>query len=220
LIASFAALALTRVVAVPSNAYDPLAEPIKMLTTKGPDQWLLACFFTFGPVAIAAVVAHARGCWQLLRQRLDMCVWLAGCGVLAFVGGSDTERILGWCAPVMYVLIGRALEQYWPRLRGRRAAIAVLAAVQLLSARVFWPVPVGYYDPQPLPPRISLDTLYQLADRVLVMQHNYANLWSYFGSRPLHLLNLIVDLLFAAALVAWLRRGATDSSSASIARRA
>jgi hypothetical protein len=26
------------------------------------------------------------------------------------LGGTDTERILGWAAPVVYVLVGRALE--------------------------------------------------------------------------------------------------------------
>ena len=73
------------------------------------------------------------------------------CGALAYVGGSDTERILGWAAPVVYVLIGRAIEAYWPVLRRHPVATAALAIVQLLSARVFWPVPVGYDNPQPLP---------------------------------------------------------------------
>ena len=36
-------------------------------------------------------------------------------------------------------------------------ATTALAAVQLLSARVFWPVPVGYDDPQPLPAGLSVD---------------------------------------------------------------
>ncbi len=206
LLASLAGLALTRVIGSPSHPYDPTLEPIKMIATKAPDSWALAWFFTFGPGAVAVVAAHARGSWALLRERPDLLVWVAGCGVLAYVGGSDTERILGWAAPVIYVLIGRALEAHWPVLRRHPLALAALATVQLCSARVFWPVPVGYDDPQPLPAGFSVDTLREVADRFFVMHHNYANLWSYFGSRSLHRVNLALDVVFAVAVIAWLRR--------------
>ena len=206
LLVSLAGLALTRVVASPSHAYDPMLEPMKMIATKAPDSWVLAWFFTFGPAGVALMAAHARDSWAFLRQRRDLLAWVAGCGALAFVGGSDTERILGWAAPVIYVLIGRALEASWPVLRRHPMATTALAAVQLLSARVFWPVPVGYDDPQPLPAGLSVDTLRELADRFFVMHHNYANLWSYFGSRSLHRVNLALDVMLVVAVIAWLHR--------------
>jgi hypothetical protein len=206
LVATVAALAFTRYIAAPTNAYEPLAEPLRMLRNKPVDSWVLAWFFTFGPAAIALMASAAPTLWTFLRRRPEMLVWLIGAGGLAFVGGSDTERILGWAAPVVYVLLGLAIAEQAALLSRRPVLVAGLVIVQLLSARVFWPIPVGYDDPQPLRLAFTVDAMTELADRVLVIRHNYANLWSFFGSRPLHLVNLAVDLGFAAALAWWLRR--------------
>jgi hypothetical protein len=206
LAAAIAALAFTRYVAEPTKLYDPLAEPLRMLRTKPIDSWFLAWFFTFGPGAIALMAAAAPAWWRVLRERRDMLVWGGGCCVLAFVGGSDTERILGWSVPVVYVLLGLSIVRWRDDLRRRPWLVAVLVMVQLVSARIFWPIPAGYDNPQSLQLSLSWTSLYELADRFFVIRHNYANLWSYFGSRIFHIANLLWDVALVGALVWLLRR--------------
>ncbi len=61
---------------------------------------------------------------------------------------QDTERILGWAAPVVFLLVAVAVGQQMAILRRRPILTTMLIVVQLASARVFWPIPVGVDDAQ------------------------------------------------------------------------
>src|SRR5207237_10790483 len=52
---------------------------------------------------------------------------------------QDTERYLFWSMPVVYVLIGRALEDLLPIITA--PWLALLVATQALAERVFWTIP-------------------------------------------------------------------------------
>lgn len=52
---------------------------------------------------------------------------------------QDTERYVFWAMPVVYVLIGRALEELLPLLS--RPVLALLMVCQLVAERAFWPIP-------------------------------------------------------------------------------
>lgn len=206
LVSAIAALAFTRMIATPTNDYHAWSEPWRMLRDKPLDSWLLAWFFTFGPPAIALLAAAAPELGRFLRTRPDMLVWLAGCAVLGFIGGTDTERILGWAAPVVYVLIGISIASRGRVLLRTPGVIVVLLVLQLLSARLFWPVPQGFEESQPLGLAFNREALYEFADRILVIEHHYSNLWSFFGSRILHLATLAADVVFTGGLALWIRR--------------
>ena len=211
-IAWLAALVVTRQLATATNAYRPWSEPVMMLRRKGIDTWLLAWFFTFGPAAVALMAAAAGDLRRFLRRRPELAVWIAGCGVLAFAGGTDTERILGWAAPVVYVLAGLAVERHRAALRRLPAVIVLLVSAQLLSSRLLWPVPVGDDEGPALRALgVTWAAVYAALDRVLVIEHYYSNLWSFYGSRSLHAAILIVDVCFVAAVAVLLRRRAVTA---------
>jgi hypothetical protein len=79
-----------------------------------------------------------RPALALLRDRVDLLVMLLGFAVLGWIGGTDTERILFWSAPIVLVLIGTSLSAAaWraPYL------VALFAVAQAFAMRLWWPTP-------------------------------------------------------------------------------
>jgi hypothetical protein len=206
-LAAVAALALTRYLVEPTNDYRAWSEPLMVLRTKPPESWFLAWFFTFGPAAMALMVVSWRPLLALLRGRPEMLTWVIGCGLLAYAGGTDTERILAWSMPVVYVMVGTAIERQWPLLRQMPITATALVVVHLCSARVFWTIPMAGDEAQAMSGLgFDLSSLAALADKFLIIDNYYANLWSNFGSRPLHAVTLVWDVAFVAAVWLALRR--------------
>ena len=137
------AMALTRQVGVATNGDHPWAEPLRIAQTKPVFTWVLAWFFTFGPPSIALILSAPRETRDFLRGHRHLATLLAGCGVLAFAGTTDSERILGWASPVVLVLLGRAIERHGGVLSRAPVLVALLIVVHLGSSRLLWPVPIG-----------------------------------------------------------------------------
>jgi len=199
------AWAAVRQVAVAEPGYSPLHDALGMLRQKPLFTWVLAWFFTFGPPALALIIAAARETVAFLRTRVELALHVAVCGALAFVGGSDTERILAWATPVMYVLAGRAMVARRHALGSAPVLVALLAVVQIGSSRVLWPIPAGIDRVEPfaqLTPNWS--SILAIVDKFLVVNDYYTNLWSFFGSRPIHAATLAFDVALVAAVAAWM----------------
>jgi len=211
LVASLLAIVFAHAIVTPKAPYSATAEALRVSTEKPLFTWALAWFLTFGP-GVAAVIAYdGRAALQFLRQRPYLAFYLIACGLLGFAGGTDTERVLFWALPVVYVLAARAVERDWPVLKSGPLPIVLLAA-QMISARVLWPIPdvltspMAFGDVTRLGPRV-----YSALNRVVVIDDYYWNLWSYFGSRRWHALLLAYDVAFAIAIVVWMRWRATGS---------
>jgi len=168
--------------------------------------YLLGWFIAYGPV-LALLIFDGRDVLRDLRDRQHLLAFLGMCAVLAFFGGSDTERFLFWAMPVIYLLIGRACERRFAVI-GSAAIGAALLVVQALSARIFWTIPDPASEAGPLSNTGSwLDRLYAVADRVFVIDHFHWNLWSSFGSQPFRLARLgLYVAVTIAFLAAWHRR--------------
>ena len=209
LLAALLALAYTRAVGFPTAPYSPLSEPLSMLHKKPVFTWVLAYFFTFGPAALALIAADGRRAIEFLRSRPELAVYLVSCGILSFFGGTDTERIACWGAPVVYLLVGRAIERHWTALRSV-PLVAVLVGAQVVSERILWPIPSTYYIVKAFTDFDSrLAQLYDAVNRLIVIDTHYANLWSYFGSRPWHALLLAYDISFVVVVALWIRARAS-----------
>jgi hypothetical protein len=206
-LAAILALVLVRQLGTSARPYQPWTEPLEMLRTKPLWGWVLAWFFTFGPSVIALIASATGAVRQLFAARPELPVYLFLVGLLGFFGGTDTERILGWAAPVMMVVLGCALTATGPVLRRAPLVIGVLVVAQLASARLLWPVPVGM-DQATRAAELGLDwaSVVALMDKALVIDNYYANLWTYFGSRSVHGAILVFDVLFVIAVVAVMRR--------------
>jgi hypothetical protein len=201
------ALLAVRRIAAPAHPYHPWAEALSVIHEKPLFTWVLAWFFTFGPPAIALIAAASREVWKFLRTRPDLGVYLAVCGAVAFAAGSDTERILEWATPAVCVLVGQAIAARRAVLARLPALIAILAAVQIASSRLLWPIPVGVDHAQRFSEfTIGWTSLAALADKFLVIHNYYSNLWSFFGSAAVHAAILAFDVVFAAAVAFHIER--------------
>jgi hypothetical protein len=85
--------------------------------------------------------------------------------------------------------------------------IAVLTVVEIASSRVLWAIPVGVDRAKTfasLEP--SWAALPAIADKFLVIHNYYSNLWSFFGSRPVHAATLAFDVALAVGVTLWIDR--------------
>jgi hypothetical protein len=165
---------------------------------------VLTWFMTFGPL-IAVVLYDWRDALQFLRREQHLAGFLAACTVLSYIGGHDTERYLIWAAPVVYVLIGRAIVRHRAVLASVGLATVLLAG-QVVSERIFWGIPNPTIEPTSLSAVPTLPgKIVSAINRLIVMDDFYWNLWSNFGSRPFHLALLAVYAAFSALIIVWLR---------------
>jgi hypothetical protein len=190
---------------IPYSAYDAA---LLVVQQKPVFTWVLAWFITFGPGVIAVACLDARGALAWLRERPHLAFFLAGSALLSFVGGTDTERILFWALPIVYVLAGRSLERNWPAIASA-PILVVLAVAQVVSERLLWPVPAVLLNATPFNDIPSVfRRAYEALNRMIVVDTYYWNLWSFFGSRGWHAVLLAFDIVFVAAMALWVRRRA------------
>jgi hypothetical protein len=157
--------------------------------------YVLAWLASFGPV-VAIALFDWRGGLAYLRDHQPVGLLLAICAVLAFVGGSDTERFVFWSAPVILLLVGRGVEHH-ERILSNRYLLSAIVIAQAIVARVFWPIP----DPTEAVASLAdasniYEKVYAVLDRLFVIDSFHYNLWSSFGSVPFRMLRLA---LYAAA---------------------
>jgi hypothetical protein len=206
LVASVLALAFAHAAVSPKSPYSSAEAALTMSRQKPVFTWVLAWFFTFGPGVVAVICTDWKGALAFLRQRPDLAFYLSACGLFGFFGGTDTERVLFWALPVVYLLAARAAERQWTA-HTSRLLLTVLALAQVISERTLWPIPDVLTSPTAFRDLGSAGArLHAALNRVIVMDDYYWNLWSFFGSRRWHALLLAYDLLFVAAIVAWTRR--------------
>ena len=175
------------------------------LANKPVESLALVWFIAFGPM-LAVVAYDWRATVAFLSRRVDLALLPLACIMLSYIGGHDTERYLFWAMPVVYLLIAQSLERHLPVVSTPVIA-GVLVAAQLVSQRVPWPVPDPGSAVTPLSDAAGFaDRLYAIANRVFVIDDFHWNLWSNFGSRPFHLVQLAFYLAVSAAIVVLMQR--------------
>jgi len=183
---------------------------------KPPTSYALAWFTAYGPI-LALLIFDWRQVVRDLGARQHLLAFLGLCAVLAYFGGSDTERFLFWAMPIVYLLIGRAFERHLTMFKGVAIGAGLIAA-QAVSARVFWTIPDPRNETDPLVAGSGLlDQLYGIADRVFVIDHFHFNLWSSFGSQPFRLARLTWYLVVTAILVVALKRRSRNAGLPAVA---
>lgn len=208
LLATLAALVGARFLATPRPGYGAVEAALMHIATKPVESIVLVWFIAFGPM-VAFIAYDWRATLGFLRRRPDLAAWPVVCIALAYVGGHDTERYLFWAMPVMYLLVAQSIERH-ARIVSSTAVASVAVVGQLLSERVLWPVP----DPGSAVTALSSvqgvgARIYAVANRVFVIDDFHWNLWSNFGSRPFHLVQLAFYLAVSAALLLLMQRRAS-----------
>jgi hypothetical protein len=105
----------------------------------------LGWFTAFGPLLVLPLFTWRRTAAFLWQHQYMLALLLAVTLLSSFQSPAlqlqlqDTERYLFWAMPVMYVLIGRALEQVLPIVT--RPLLGMLVVSQALAERAFWAIP-------------------------------------------------------------------------------
>ncbi len=141
LLAAVGALLAVRMFARQTNGYSFAATALHFLKDKSPLVYVLSFFLAFGPLLWLPLLFW-RQAKEFLMHRQELAAYLAAFALLGFIGGTDTERLLYWSMPVVYVLIGRTLEAHRRTLLRSWWLPTLLAVSQLVASRaVFWPIP-------------------------------------------------------------------------------
>ncbi len=148
-------------------------------------------FLAYGPILWLGIFQGRRAAAFLVGHQ-HLAVYVLAFAVLGNIGGTDTERLLFWSMPVVYVLIGRGLEDRRRDLPGW--LLAVLVGAQALADRaVFWPIPdhpstIGHVWPLFTP---------------LGRDVPFMDLFGFWEPHLLALTSLLTYLAFGAVLGAW-----------------
>ena len=180
-------------IASQTNDYSFFKAALKWAYRKPILTYLTAWFITFGPMMILPIYDWRRN-FVFLRDNQYLLIYLSSIAVLGWVGGSDTERILYWAMPVVYLLMGRSLQNVSKFLSARLFLLLILA--QLISQRVFLTIP----DPTSVPVPVSYSFTLALLDRLF----SYNNMWSYFCDPRVLFVYLFLCLSFSIVVALWL----------------
>lgn len=181
LLAGLAGIALTHALAIQSDSYSFARTVGQWAYNKPLPVYLHGLLIAFGP-ALVLPIYFWRTAKAWLQENPIQAWTLGGFLLLGWVGGSDTERIVYWAMPVVYALFGVILETH----ALPKSFLIALAALQLLSHRVFMTLP-DFPGP-------------------------YPELWSYQASRSTQVLGLAAHVVAVLGLWGWLRwREATAS---------
>ncbi len=154
----------------PTNSYDFLFFAVKWFLNKPVWIYILGWFIAFGPILII-LLYHLPWLGKFLKTNQSLLVYLLGLATLAWMGGTDTERIIFWASPAVLILLGIILQdmdlpKYLP-------VLVLIAVLQLVSMRVFWILPdYPNSNPSPFP--------------ILTIPANnfqYFDLYSYYGRK-------------------------------------
>lgn len=194
LIAGLLGLVATHAMAIPTNAFAYPSAAAGWALNKPLLSYLLAWFLTFGPILTLALFdwRHSAG---FLRERPHLLAYLVGVALIAWIGGLTTERYLLWAAPIVFVVVGKAIERNASLLRSSALLVAALAVAQFLAQRLLWTVPDypgGHASALPL-------------FTVFSSHGQYYDLQSWFSATRIRAVFFVEYAVFTAIVIGWLQ---------------
>ena len=172
-----------------ASPYSTMGEIVHWLREKSIVSYVLAWLLLFGPMMVLPILEW-RASWSLLKPHRQLQAYLAIFAGLAWVGGSDTERLLVLASPVVLALVAHAFSS--SQLAGQPQAVAIIVVMQALAARTFGVIQG--------PGTASPSTLQQALA--------YQNLWSQFCTPALTAKYCVAyGVLIATVVWLWLRQG-------------
>ena len=175
-----------------SHPYDFVDVAVTWLYDKPFPTYVHAWFIAFGPVLVLAIVFRRDalryvGRWPYMRTVLGTFA------VAGWVGGTDTERLVYWSFPVVYVVLGAVIERNVGVLASVPLA-GLLVAGQAIAQRLFWTLP-DYPGDYPRAPVLLTP---------LGSMFPHLDLYSWHPPREVSAVSLAQYLGLALVLAGWL----------------
>jgi len=176
-----------------TDSYSFLATILDFLYGKPVIGYIQAWFLAFGPV-LFIIIYDWKKAGAFLGEHQTFILFLATGAWLGFFGGTDTERLLYWSMPGVYVLLGLAIEHRHAVLSRWPVALTFILG-QLMTSRILWTTP-DYPTSYPH----TFPVLQQFGSHV-----QFLDLFSYHGFRTKELLS-IVELTIYGVAILWAMR--------------
>lgn len=155
-------------------------------------QYLLAILICYGPVLLL-VPFYFNSYKSLLSQKQDLTILLLLILILAYIGGTDTERIFFMSSfPIVFILIGISIEQLLQS--SQRWWLVALLLIQTIAYRFYWFTPdsIATTDKKPYPFFTLIGSNFE-----------YLDLYTAFGSSVLNTF-LLVEYTGLFILIGWI----------------
>jgi hypothetical protein len=186
-----------------TDSYSFIATILDFLYGKGEDPnitskaligYVQAWFLAFGPVLFIILYDWRKTC-AFLGEHQTFSFFLATGAWLGFFGGTDTERLLYWSMPGVYVLLGVAIEGHRAVLSRWPVALTFVLG-QMMTSRILWTTP-DYPTNYPH----TFPVLQQFGSHV-----QFLDLFSYHGFRQKELLSIVEFTIYGVAILWTMRR--------------
>lgn len=163
--------------------------------------YLHALMMAFGPILILAIYNIRNGI-KFLKSEPHLLFFLVAMLILGWVGGSDTERLLYWSMPVVYILIGKFFVEKCSLLNWQ--IIALIAITQFISTRAFLFIPDYPNDFSSVIPFLTPFT----------NEFPLFDLWSWHGNRKMNIISFLQYATLFSALF-WMLKSADSKQNIS-----
>ena len=207
LLATAAGIVVVLLLGRPTNSYIFPIRAVLWAWNKPFLSYILAWFISFG-VLLDLLLYDLRRARGFLARHRPLAAFLILVATVGWIGGTDTERILFWAAPGVYLLFGKAIEENWDLLRRNRLATWALVLGQAITHRVFLTTPDPGLNPLPWPRSVDVGGLFStLLSRV----NCYHDQWSYFANWASRSLTLAAYIVFLLILFIWMKTRPNES---------
>lgn len=163
--------------------------------------YLHALMMAFGPILILAIYNIRNGI-KFLKSEPHLLFFVVAMLILGWVGGSDTERLLYWSMPVVYILLGKFVVEKSSLLNWQ--IIALIAITQLISTRAFLFIPDYPNDFSSVIPFLTPFT----------NEFPLFDLWSWHGNRKMNIISFLQYATLFSALF-WMLKSADSKQNIS-----
>lgn len=140
LVFSIAAFISVRLMVTPEAVnFFPLRDAARGVYEMLLSQYVLGWFIAYGPILVL-VLYNWRNSMKYLMEHQFQLFLLAGVVLLSWIGGVTVYRFSYWAFPILFVLIGKAIEERTQELKSP-LFVGILLISQIVSQRVFMLIP-------------------------------------------------------------------------------
>ena len=169
-----------------TNDYNGLYSILKWAYAKNIGNYLLSIFNAFGLVIVLFFVFY-KNLLTYLKMYSTTSIALFLIMILAYVGGSDTERFLSWALPFFFILTYKIIKDN-NLLKNKYVIFTLLTLV--LTYRIFWVIPADVENTNHVFPVLTY----------LSNDFNFADLLAFHGNKQYVNIQLIEYLVAAIIL--------------------